>query len=719
MNAQASDADGATIMGATVRLTNAQASDLLSIAGALPAGITSSVDDSVAGVITLYLSGPASFASMQAAIGAVRFSNTSENPVGGNRIINVSVSDGELDSPLATATITVNPVDNVAVLGADTIITNLPLGTSLIVPEWAFLANDVDVDTILDITAVSASAGLSGLSLATNPGSITFSDLSPANGSFTYTANGVNANVTVTSQASTQTSNVRDQFGVTSYAINNGSVNWAGSWAETGDDNSASSANGQIRVNSSVGVQALEFDAGNNAAASNGASIRRTVELTGASNPVLTYTFQELGLDAGETVTVEFSDDGSFSAGHVQLIQTITSTTHANNTTISTMTAALTGSFTAAATLRFTASAMNLDADSVRIDNVNIAFAKPLAFTGSNGSEIMIGDGTASLFNALGGNDTIFAGGGNDVINAGSGDDTIAQLSTEGRNLVDGGADHDTFQINGDATAETFTIYTRQAWLDAGGGNSAGQIAATTEIVITRNGSSNAFIVAELDNIEEIVVNTLNATANNGNGVVDGGSSAGDTIVVVGDFSAPTTSLDYSTITVNGSGATDTVDITGLTSDHRIVFNGGGGGDNFIGNLRPQDVVTSNAGNAQAVQKVSVAEVAPQGANQSGAEASWFDASWLSFAFGAGLGNFKLPFDFGDFGMPGFRFNGGFESIQTATTANLKPDRGIQKAFAAPADESRLDGEMLDLAHDLWGQNFGARWQAIEGHSVF
>ncbi len=65
--------------------------------------------------------------------------------------------------------------------------------------------------------------------------------------------------------------------------------------------------------------------------------------------------------------------------------------------------------------------------------------------------------------------------------------------------------------------------------------------------------------------------------------------TSGDTISVVGDFT--TTSLRYNTITVEGSTALDTVDISGLTSAHRVVFNTNGGGDTIVGPVRPQDVV--------------------------------------------------------------------------------------------------------------------------------
>ncbi len=62
---------------------------------------------------------------------------------------------------------------------------------------------------------------------------------------------------------------------------------------------------------------------------------------------------------------------------------------------------------------------------------------------------------------------------------------------------------------------------------------------------------------------------------------------------IFGNFTSPNTSLNFSTITINGSNAGDTVDISGLTSDHRIVFNASAAGGNVIGTLRPQDVVSA------------------------------------------------------------------------------------------------------------------------------
>ncbi len=62
------DQDDANLNGATIVLTNAKAADALSILGALPGGIDSSINTSVAGQITVHLSNSASLADYQTAL---------------------------------------------------------------------------------------------------------------------------------------------------------------------------------------------------------------------------------------------------------------------------------------------------------------------------------------------------------------------------------------------------------------------------------------------------------------------------------------------------------------------------------------------------------------------------------------------------------------------------------------------------------------------------
>jgi len=220
----------------------------------------------------------------------------------------------------------------------------------------------------------------------------------------------------------------------------------------------------------------------------------------------------------------------------------------------------------------------------LRFNGVNYAV---VTGTGANNNNLNGAGGAAgsqAVF-GLGGNDSINGGAGNDLINAGAGTDSISQTGASGgRDLVNGGAGSDTYTLLGAAGAETFRIYTRAA---AEGAGMSG-LNATTEIVVTRNGTSNAQIVAELDNIEELVVNALNVTPV-GPGAPVGGVNGGDTVQVFGDFTQ--TSLNFNTITVNGGRGNDTVDIRGLTSEHRLVFNSGGGHDTLLGTARPQDVI--------------------------------------------------------------------------------------------------------------------------------
>jgi len=218
---------------------------------------------------------------------------------------------------------------------------------------------------------------------------------------------------------------------------------------------------------------------------------------------------------------------------------------------------------------------------------------------GNGGDDILNGQAGNDVLNGGAGFDQLDGGGGADVLNggadddiiiAGGGTDTIIQASTDGRDVVDGGAGNDTFRVQGNAEAETFIVYAMSGGQNAGLAASLGtSFLASTEIVITRTVGTTTTVVAELDNIEEIAVDTLAVSANDGNGVPNGGVVGGDTVAIVGNF-VPT-SLNFSTITVNGTAADDTIDISALTSAHRIVFRGEGGNDTIIGTLRPQDVI--------------------------------------------------------------------------------------------------------------------------------
>jgi len=368
------------------------------------------------------------------------------------------------------------------------------------------------------------------------------------------TLNGGDGNDTLTGGAGAASVNNADNFDTANLGASTGTTAWGPDWVESNDSGGVTT--GQIRIDAG-NSNLLQFvgGAGNDF---NGAQIQRSVDLFGATGATLNYTFAPTGLDGGadnDSVTVFFSRDG---VTFVQ-VDVINSTTAGatRNIDLSLFGA---GPFTSSAAVRFVASSLEAG-DGVNIDNLSI--------------------------NATG-------NFGVDTVNGDAGDDTViwnanAAAPTDGRDVVDGGlegAAGDTFVINGNASAETYNVYTRTAWL-AVAGNLAANLNANSEIVVTRNGSNNAAVIAELNEIEEIRINGVDPSG-------AAGAAGGDTFNIVGDFSA--TSLRLNTITVEGTSADDVIDITGLASDHRVVFSSNGGADTIRGEKRAQDVVNVKEG---------------------------------------------------------------------------------------------------------------------------
>ncbi|WOD12976.1 peroxidase family protein [Pseudomonas sp. NyZ704] len=186
---------------------------------------------------------------------------------------------------------------------------------------------------------------------------------------------------------------------------------------------------------------------------------------------------------------------------------------------------------------------------------------------GQAGDDTLEGGAGNDDLNGGAGNDVLSGGAGNDVLFGSAGDDLLITEADGGRDILDGGNQFDTAEIRGSAdVAESFEI------LDRTNAQARGVtgLAAGTEIVILRNG----LVMAELANIEEIVID---------------GQGGGDMFTIAGDFTG--TSLAMSTIHVMGSEDDDVLDISALSSAHRVVFKTKGGHDTVVGELREQDVV--------------------------------------------------------------------------------------------------------------------------------
>ncbi|MFN3720228.1 MAG: peroxidase family protein, partial [Rhizobium rhizophilum] len=550
------------IASARIVLTNAQQGDSFDIPGNLPGNINSTVDNSVAGRITVTLTGnEPSIAAWQAAIQSIQFQSNSQNPSTVDRIVEITVNDGLFNSNVATTTINVVAVDDPANAVGDTVITNIAAGT-IVVPEWVLLANDTDPDSVLDITAVSAANGVADLSLLTNPGFVSLTDAGPAGGQFTYTANGDTANVQLQNQGRIAAT---DDFNPNGYTgASDGGLAWNGNWTENDNNNAG---NGDILVTGNR----LNFNSG----VDGGEWVQRSVNLAGRSSATLSFDYEDDNLGNGQNVLVRILNVVS---GQWETVGTLGSTTATGNGTFSIpLTANQIG---AGSAIRFetTGDGNNWDnGDNFYIDNVRVEVPVVANVTGGNGNEILLGNDAASTFDGGTGNDFVLAGGGADAIvwnaNAAAGGNNA---NSDGRDFVDGGAGTDTFIVNGNNNSEVYRLYTRVEAIAAG----LADLRPDTEIVVTRGGTASANIIAELDNIEEIVVNT------------QGGP--GDNIIVIGDFTQ--TSLALNTITIDGTAGDDVIDISQLASAHRIVFRSNGGNDTIVGTLRPQDVVIGGDG---------------------------------------------------------------------------------------------------------------------------
>ncbi len=165
------DPDDANLQTATIVLTNAKATDALSIAGVLPGGIDSSIDTSTPGQIKVHLSNSASLADYQTALGQIRFVNSSETPDTTDRDITVFVTNGA-DSNVAHATIHVISVNDAPVAA----------NSSASGSEDTPISGTVSA-TDVDNTPAQLSYALVGANGGAAHGTVVFH----ADGSYTYT----------------------------------------------------------------------------------------------------------------------------------------------------------------------------------------------------------------------------------------------------------------------------------------------------------------------------------------------------------------------------------------------------------------------------------------------------------------------------------------------------------------------------------------------------
>ncbi len=207
------DADNTTLASATVTLTNfVDGEDTLAFKynAATMGNIT--VDSNASGVLTLTSAGgTATTAQWQAALRAVTYTNTSDNPDVTPRIATITVNDGVDDSQLIEATINVASVDDKPVIsGLETIaVPYAPLADATAITSTLQLS-DADNTTLEGATVrISGNYRSGDLLQFTDTGTITGS-FNAATGTLTLTGTDTVANYQAALQSITYVSTSTD-----------------------------------------------------------------------------------------------------------------------------------------------------------------------------------------------------------------------------------------------------------------------------------------------------------------------------------------------------------------------------------------------------------------------------------------------------------------------------------------------------------------------------
>jgi VCBS repeat-containing protein len=148
------DADGTILKEAVVTLTNKVDGTVedIKVPFSLPSGILRDFSELTPGKVRLY--GTASLADYMTAISSLTYVNTNEDPTAGDRIIEVTINDGYLDSETATATITVVPVNDNPVISGSTEAVIYSTGNVIVLPYPVI--TDVD-NTIMKSAEITIS----------------------------------------------------------------------------------------------------------------------------------------------------------------------------------------------------------------------------------------------------------------------------------------------------------------------------------------------------------------------------------------------------------------------------------------------------------------------------------------------------------------------------------------------------------------------------------
>ncbi len=333
-----SDIDSTNLSSLTVTLTNAldgvDENFNWNVAGTSIAGVENW--DIGLGTVTLTLTGSDTVANYQQVLQSITYQTTSEAPNTTDRNITIVVNDGSIDSNIGITTVTVNSVNDAAVItnGQTYSIAESAINTTLV---GSVLATDVDAGTLQNWTIT---AGNTDNIFAINPatGEMTVTDNSNLDFDTTasYTLSLTVSDGTNTSAVETVTINVTDvamaitagqSFNVSETAIDNTVV---GSVSTTGDSPALFSITG-----GNIGSAFAIDNSGNITIADSSA-----IDYESLINYTLTIQASDGTTLVSDTVSVTVTDDVEVVA---YTIDAIADTSVAENTAFTSVTPALSG----------------------------------------------------------------------------------------------------------------------------------------------------------------------------------------------------------------------------------------------------------------------------------------------------------------------------------------------------------------------------------------
>ncbi len=454
VSTQITDSDDVNMESATITLTNKHTGDFFAIGGATVSnGSTGSIGTIAYAVtdngtsITIALTGSASIAAYQAAIDAVTFANSSDDPSTAARKIDVTVNDGTHSSTTATATIDVVATNDAPVIWAPDVINFVPAGSDS--SNYVTNLNTIkfaDVDTPTSVTVSFTTNDGSARFLATGTADVGVAGNNTTSLTLTGTVVAINAFIAGNHVVYDLNNTSTDAITVT---INDG----AG-----GSDSQTISVGGHIVSNSGEDLPSNNIFNVNQA----------TIDLGSGSDSIVTGwnhlgsppTVYLGGEQSGtsDTIRVVFTPD--------QLDEILNNTTEQNN---------LRSFLTAPNSNDLDLSTSSWHAQAQQFETANLGLATPRGTTGhdnyialdtwapipvavavgagTNGANLIVGTAAGQTLDGLGGNDVLAAFHTSaNTLNGGAGADLL--LGGDGNDLLKGGDGNDV--LAGGKGADTF-----------------------------------------------------------------------------------------------------------------------------------------------------------------------------------------------------------------------------------------------------------------------